>query len=139
MVAWPLAMGLAGCSSDDPEKTIVLGSSADLTGMYEGFGQGTAFGMQAAVDDINALGGVEVAEEGGKLKVVLKVVDNQSDVIKAQEVAEALIVNQAVHALISPAPPPDARSDSLFGRSVQGPAHLGRRSTRALARPAHEG
>jgi ABC-type branched-subunit amino acid transport system substrate-binding protein len=105
MMSWSLVLGLAGCSGDDARKTVVVGSSADLTGIFESFGKGAVFGMQAAVADINALGGVDVADEGGKLKLELKLFDNASDPIKAQEGAESLIVHDQVDILISPGPP----------------------------------
>ena len=46
---------------------IVIGTSAPLTGMFAGFGQGCTFGAQAAVDDINAAGGIFVKEYNRKM------------------------------------------------------------------------
>ena len=88
-----------------PEE-ILLGSAASLTGMYAGFGQGGEFGMQAAVDDINKLGGVYVKEYDRKLPVKLIVINSESDPIKAGTLAEDLIVRDKINFLVSGPEPP---------------------------------
>jgi len=84
-------------------KEILIGTSAPMTGMFGGFGEGGIFGMQAAVDDINKLGGVNMG--GTKVPVKLIVADCESDPVKAGTLAEDLVVRDKVHLLISPDEP----------------------------------
>jgi len=81
--------------------TIKIGTSSPSTGMFAGFGQGGTFGAQAAVDDINALGGVYVAEYDRKIPVEYIIADNESDPGKSGSLAESLILNDGVDLLFS--------------------------------------
>ena len=83
-----------------PEQ-ILIGTSAPLTGMFAGFGQGCTFGAQAAVDDINALGGIYVKEYDRKIPVKYVVLDNESDPGKSGSLAEDLILRDKVDLLYS--------------------------------------
>jgi hypothetical protein len=74
--------------------------------MYAGFGIGGEFGVRAAVADLNAQGGISVAEYGRKLPVELVVVNSESDPIKAGALAEDLIVRDKCVALVSGHIPP---------------------------------
>jgi branched-chain amino acid transport system substrate-binding protein len=96
-----------GCKAGPttPEE-ILVGVPAPLTGMYAGFGEGGKFGMQAAVDDINALGGVYVEEYDKKLPIRLIVVNTESDPLKAGTLAESLIVTNNVNFLAYGDEPP---------------------------------
>jgi len=69
--------------------------------MFAGFGTGCIFGMEAAIEDINKLGGVYIEEFGRKLPVKLIVANNESDPVKAGTLAEDLIVRDKVHVLLS--------------------------------------
>jgi len=69
--------------------------------MFAGFGAGCTFGVQAAIDDINALGGVYVKEFDRKIPVKLVIVDQESDAAKARTLSEKLAVEDKVHALYS--------------------------------------
>ncbi|NIV32780.1 MAG: ABC transporter substrate-binding protein, partial [Anaerolineae bacterium] len=80
---------------------IVIGTSAPMTGMFAGFGQGCTFGAQAAVDDINAQGGIYVKEFDRKIPVKYIVVDNESDPGKSGPLAEDLILRDKVDMLYS--------------------------------------
>ena len=80
---------------------IVIGTSAPLTGMFAGFGQGCTFGAQAAVDDINAAGGIFVKEYNRKIPVKYVIVDNASDPQKSGPLAEDLILREKVNMLYS--------------------------------------
>jgi len=82
-------------------ETIKIGTSAPLTGMFAGFGEGCTFGAQAAVDDINADGGIYVAEYDRKIPVEYIVVDNESDPSKSGTLAEDLILRDEVDLLYS--------------------------------------
>jgi len=77
-----------------------------MTGMFSGFGTGGVFGMQAAVEDINNLGGVYVEEYGRKLPMRLIVANNESDPVKVGTLAEDLVLRDKVQFLISPPCPP---------------------------------
>ena len=74
------------------------------TGMYAGFGTGDIFGIQAAVEDINNAGGVDVG--GTKMKIKLTIVDDQSDPTKTGALAESLITQYNVQFLVSGDEPP---------------------------------
>ena len=82
-------------------ETIKIGTSAPLTGMFAGFGEGCTFGAQAAVDDINAQGGIYVKEYDRKIPVEYIVVDNESDPGKSGSLAEDLILRDKVDLLYS--------------------------------------
>lgn len=82
-------------------ETIKIGTSAPLTGMFAGFGEGCTFGAQAAVDDINAQGGIYVAEYDRKIPVEYIVADNASDPAKSGTLAEDLILRDGVDLLYS--------------------------------------
>ncbi len=85
---------------------ILIGVPAPQTGMYAGFGAGGVWGMQAAVNDINALGGVYVAEYGKNLTLKLDVRDTASDPTTAGTIAEDLIVTDKVNFLAYGDQPP---------------------------------
>ena len=85
---------------------ILIGVPAPQTGMYGGFGVGGVWGMQAAVNDINALGGVYVEEYGKKLTLELVVRNTESDDAKAGSIAESLILADKVHFLAYGDQPP---------------------------------
>ncbi len=98
-----LLAALPACKGGpEAPSEIVLGSTVGLTGSGAGFGQGGAFGLQAAVDDINKLGGVYVKEYDKKLPVRLVILDNESDPVKAGTLAENLMVSEKVNFLVSP-------------------------------------
>jgi len=95
---------LSGCSRGKSVTEIKVGVVQALTGMFAGFGQGGAFGLKAAVDDINKQGGVKI---GGKtIPIKLVVVDDESDANKAGSCAESLIVQDKVNFLCSSDEPP---------------------------------
>ena len=85
---------------------ILVGVPAPQTGMYAGFGEGGVWGMQAAVDDINDLGGVYVEEYDKKLPLELVVVNTESDETKAGTLAESLILTDKVNFLAYGDQPP---------------------------------
>jgi len=99
------ALIFGGCAKPAGPEEILIGTSAPMTGMFAGFGEGCVFGMEAAVEDINKLGGVYVKEFDRKLPVKLVVANNESDPIKAGTLAEDLVVRDKVHVLVSPDEP----------------------------------
>lgn len=94
---------LTGCGAagEEAPEFIVIGTSAPLTGMFAGFGQGCVFGAQAAVDDINAQGGIYVEKYDKKIPVKYVTVDNESDPTKSGPLAEDLILREKVNMLYS--------------------------------------
>lgn len=100
---------LSGCGPAAPTgKEIKIGMSATKTGMFAGFGQGGAYGVQAAVEDINKQGGIDVG--GVKMPIKLIVVDNESDPNKTATLTEALILNDKVQFMVNGIDPPHIRS-----------------------------
>ena len=85
---------------------ILVGVPAPQTGMYAGFGAGGVWGMQAAVDDINALGGVYVVAYNKSLPLRLVVANTESDPDKAGSIAESLILTNKVNFLAYGDQPP---------------------------------
>jgi len=106
------ALIFGGCAKPTEEvpTEIRVGSVESLTGMFGAFGQGGAFGVQAAVDDINALGGVYVSEYGKKLPLRLIVVNSESDPVKVGPLAEDLVLRDKVNVFGSGKEPPPMRS-----------------------------
>ena len=94
---------MSGCDKKAPSE-IRIGSCQPQTGMYAAFGQGGSFGVKAAVEDINKLGGVLV----GGVRVPLKLVDvnSESDPNKAGALAESLITQDKVQFLVNGDSPP---------------------------------
>jgi ABC-type branched-subunit amino acid transport system substrate-binding protein len=96
--------GIDPCLGKDkgqgPDK-IVLGATLSLSGPGAGFGEGGGFGLKAAVEDINKLGGIYVKEYDRKIPVKLVILDNESDAIKGGTLAQDLLVNEKVHFLVS--------------------------------------
>ena len=103
-----LGVGLIGCDGEQEEEeepeAILIGVPAPQTGVYAGFGAGGVWGMQAAVDDINALGGVDVGDQ--TLEIELIVVNTESDESKAGTIAENLILEDEVDFLAYGDQPP---------------------------------
>lgn len=102
------ALIFGGCARPAPEvpEEIRVGCVASVTGMYSGMADGGVFGLQAAIEDINAQGGVFVEEYGRKLPIKLTVLDNESDPIKAGSLAESLVLQEKVQFLICHNEPP---------------------------------
>jgi len=85
---------------------ILVGVPAPQTGMYSGFGEGGVWGMQAAVDDINAEGGVWVEDQDQYLEIELVLGNTESDESKAGTIAESLILEDEVNFLAYGDQPP---------------------------------
>ena len=86
-------------SCGDSTREIRIGVIQAQTGMYAGFGTGGVFGIKAAAEDINRLGGVDVGRT--KMPVKLIVVDSESDPNKAGILAQSLVVQDKVNFIIS--------------------------------------
>ncbi len=99
----------AEAASSAPENFLV-GVVTGLTGKFAGFGEGGVFGIEAAVEDINKLGGVYVKEYGRKLPIKLIVVDHESDPTKAGTLAEDVILRDKVRFIVNGIDPPHTRA-----------------------------
>ena len=96
---------LAGCSaSGGTGDTITLGATLPLTGPLQAFGTSLQTGYQAAIDEVNAAGGLDVG--GTKHQVELVVQDNASDGNTAAEQAKSLVLDSKAVALLGPVTPP---------------------------------
>jgi branched-chain amino acid transport system substrate-binding protein len=89
------AVGVSACAAPTAAGEVKIGTVLPLTGMFTGFGEGNAFGMQAAVDDINAQGGLDVG--GKKMKVKLIILDSESDSVKVGSLAEDLMAREKIN------------------------------------------
>ena len=95
-----LAGLVAGCGGDkkaDDGNTIKIGANFELTGAVAVYGQSGFNGVELAVEEINAAGGVN----GKKLELVKY--DTKSEVSEATNGATKLITENKVKALIGPA------------------------------------
>jgi branched-chain amino acid transport system substrate-binding protein len=79
---------------------IEIGASIPLTGKFGSLGSQVNVGYQYAVDDINAAGGVFVAEYGTQIPFRLTVYDDESDPTKAVTNMETLYSEQEVVAYL---------------------------------------
>jgi len=105
------ALIFGGCEpAQEVPKEIRIGSIPSLTGMFAGFGVGGAYGIQAAVDDINNQGGVYVADYGEKLPVKLIAANSESDPLKVGTLAEDMVFRDKVQFFASSAEPAQMRS-----------------------------
>lgn len=97
-VAMVMSMALTGCGgNDEGGETIKIGVNYELSGAVATYGQSSIDGVQLAIDEINAAGGV-----GGK-KIELVQMDNKSDAAEVVSVATRLMTEEGVVAVIGPA------------------------------------
>jgi len=87
-------------------KTIKIGAPLSVTGLAAGFGMGHKFGLEAAVEDINKLGGVYLKEYGKRIPIELLIRNHGSDPLKAASMTTELITLDEVAMLVSPLQPP---------------------------------
>jgi branched-chain amino acid transport system substrate-binding protein len=105
-IAIALALALAACggasstgtttSNSYQGKTIQLGAILSLTGAGGVYGPSSKKGMDLAVEKINGSGGVNGA------KIALDTRDDASDKIQSQQVAQTLIQQGQLLALLGP-------------------------------------
>ena len=101
--------GQAAGAADAPEE-ISVGVCSELTGPAAGFGGGGLYGLKAAIEDINNLGGVYVKEYDKKLPIKLIIVDNESDESKSGTLAQDLILRDKVKFILNGMAPPHIRA-----------------------------
>lgn len=85
------------------KDTVVWGAARSISGgqsIFEETAMGPIYKMY--VDDINAAGGLEVAEYGKKMPIELKIYDDQSSIDTCTRLYEKLIVEDKVDFLFGP-------------------------------------
>jgi branched-chain amino acid transport system substrate-binding protein len=89
---------LAGCSGGGGDaKEIKIGINYELSGAVASYGQSSVEGIEMAIDEINAAGGVN-----GK-KIVAVKYDNKSEPAEATTLANKLMTQDKVLAILGPA------------------------------------
>jgi len=109
-VAWSilfsalLALSIAACggagSGTTGNQAIVIGATLPLSGTLAAVGPILKAAYQAAVDDANAAGGMQV--NGTKAKINLVILDNTSDANLASSQASTLYLQDNAVALLGP-------------------------------------
>lgn len=79
---------------------ILIGRPNPTTGPLAGFGEGTPWAEERALEAINKDGGIFIKELNKKLPVKIKVVDTESNPTKAAEVAAKLILEDKVDLMV---------------------------------------
>jgi branched-chain amino acid transport system substrate-binding protein len=107
-----VAFAVSGCG-DGVEPTapdyIRIGHVSTIEGMYAGFGEGALWGIEAAIEDINALGGVYVEEWDEQIPLQLYTRECTSDETAVAGHTEYLIdTNEVVGIVGAFIPPPIA-------------------------------
>ncbi|HHX72685.1 MAG TPA: ABC transporter substrate-binding protein [Clostridiales bacterium] len=88
---------LAGCGGTASSDEIKIGINYELSGGVASYGQSSVDGIMLAIEEINAAGGVN-----GK-KIVPVQVDNKSDQAEANTLANKLVAQEKVVAILGPA------------------------------------
>jgi len=91
---------LLGWSGSGAAQEIVIGLNAELTGSIPVVGQSSLQGAQMAVDEVNQAGGLEVA--GQRYRIRLIVEDNEDKPASAAAVTQKLIYQNNVLAMVGP-------------------------------------
>jgi len=104
-VALALSVGLIGCEGEgEPQQYIRIGTITYEEGMYAGFGGAGIWGTEAAIEDINDAGGVDV--DGVNYLLQLYKRESLSDETSVAGHTEYLIDTNDVHAIVIPCIPP---------------------------------
>jgi branched-chain amino acid transport system substrate-binding protein len=88
---------LAGCAPAANANEIKIGANFELSGAGATYGEGTMAGIQMAIDEINAAGGIN-----GK-KVTIVKYDNKTDAAESTTLASKLMTQDKVIAVLGPA------------------------------------
>ena len=89
LVVLLLVCSLAGCGEKESE-TIKIGSSGPLSGSASIYGQAVKEGVELAIEEINAAGGVKVGNDYKKLELV-DFVNDEADAKKAAAALTSLV------------------------------------------------
>lgn len=88
-------------SATTDKEYILIGVPNPNTGPIASLGEGTPFAEELAIKTINDDGGLYLSGYDKKLPVKIKVIDTESDVTKAGEVTQKLIVDDKVDILLA--------------------------------------
>jgi branched-chain amino acid transport system substrate-binding protein len=113
----PAANAAAGAQRD----SILIGIPNPSTGPLAGFGEGSPWAENRALDAVNKDGGIMIKEANKKLPVKIKVVDTASDPTKAGEVASKLVLDDKVDMLLARHTPDTANPVSAMAERYQVP------------------
>jgi len=94
-----LVLSLAACSGQKG-PTVRIGLIAELTGDMPAVGESCKKAAEMAVQEVNDRGGLAIA--GKKYKLELFVEDNGGKADQSAAVAQKLITQRQVHALVGP-------------------------------------
>ena len=103
------------------KDSILIGIPNPSTGPLAGFGEGSPWAEQRALDAVNKDGGIMIKELNKKLPVKIKIVDTASDPTKAGEVASKLVLDDKVDMLIARHTPDTANPVSAMAEKYQVP------------------
>lgn len=93
-----LSLALVGCGSDEVSSDVIrIGVNYELSGPVATYGNNTVEGMKLAFEEINEAGGIN----GKQVEAII--LDNKSDNAEALNVANKLIAEEQVTALLGPA------------------------------------
>jgi branched-chain amino acid transport system substrate-binding protein len=101
------------------DRQVALGAAVQVTGPLSNTGRYYRDAYQFAVDRINAKGGIPLA--GAKVRLALKLYDNQSDVNLGVRQYVRLVSQDKVDALLGPFSSNDALDDSSVSEKYQIP------------------
>jgi len=91
-----------GCGKSSAKKDrILVGFCNPSTGALSAFGEPSPFIDNRAIAEINKDGGIYIKSLDRKLPVEIKILDTQSDTVKAAELAERLILKEEVDVMIA--------------------------------------
>lgn len=91
-----IAIGVGACSAGSPD--VKIGAVVSLQGVGAGYGNSIKNGIELAVDEINAAGGIQIKEDGLKA-ITLDVRDGESNPSVAAQHARELL-DAGMHAVI---------------------------------------
>ena len=117
-----LFSGIAGCAPNNTQPAsaeIRIGVLAEITGSIPNVGKSTVEAAKMAAQEINDAGGLKVGDK--KLKVVLVIEDIQDNPEAAVAMAEKLINQENVAAIIGPQASRNAIPVSLIAENAQIP------------------
>ncbi len=103
------------------KDSILIGIPNPSTGPLAGFGEGSPWAENRALDAVNKDGGIMIKELNKKLPVKIKVVDTASDPSKAAEVASKLVLDDKVDMLLARHTPDTANPVSAMAEKYQVP------------------
>jgi len=107
-----LLVSTSGATADDD---FVIGAAISMTGVFAYADVPAYEGMQVAIDEINATGGI-----GGKHPIKIVVKDGRSDPAQTTIVAQELI-NSGIHVLITPADADPSIGAGMMAQQAQIP------------------